>query len=172
MAVNFRRYIVIPWIISALYIHRSWNVVILTKLASLSCNYETSSGSWLTKMCQKCVSVTWSFQSLFSYYARSKYKVSNEDLCEHLFSNKIPTLKPTDPWNIWITFLISNCHANFSDSWLKVSYEIALRLMVLHLTGDKSSLVQVMAWCRQATSHYPSQCCPRSVSLHGVTKLQ
>ena len=28
------------------------------------------------------------------------------------------------------------------------------------LTEDKSTLVQVMAWCRQATSHYLSQCWP------------
>ena len=28
---------------------------------------------------------------------------------------------------------------------------------------DKSTLVQVMAWCRQATSHYLSQCWLRSV---------
>ena len=30
--------------------------------------------------------------------------------------------------------------------------------MSLDLTDDKSTLVQVMAWCRQATSHYRSQC--------------
>ena len=29
--------------------------------------------------------------------------------------------------------------------------------------GDKSALVLVMAWCRQATSHYPSQCWARLV---------
>ena len=33
-----------------------------------------------------------------------------------------------------------------------------------------STLVQVMAWCRQATSHYPSQCWPRSLSPYGVTR--
>ena len=38
------------------------------------------------------------------------------------------------------------------------------------LTDDKSTLVQVMAWCRQATSHYLNQCWPRSLSLYGVTK--
>ena len=32
--------------------------------------------------------------------------------------------------------------------------------MSLYLTDDKSTLVQVMAWCRQATSHYLSQCWP------------
>ena len=50
------------------------------------------------------------------------------------------------------------------DGW-GMSCEIALRLMSLDLTDDKSTLVQVMAWCRQATSHYLSQCWPRSMSL-------
>ena len=36
-----------------------------------------------------------------------------------------------------------------------ISYEIALSWMPLDLTDDKSTLVQVMAWCRQATRHYP-----------------
>ena len=34
------------------------------------------------------------------------------------------------------------------------------------------TLVQVMAWCRQATSHYLSQCWPRSLSPYGVTRPQ
>ena len=29
-----------------------------------------------------------------------------------------------------------------------------------------------MAWCRQATSHYPSHCEPRSISPHGVFQSQ
>ena len=44
--------------------------------------------------------------------------------------------------------------------------------MPLDLTSDKSTLVQVMAWCRQATSHYLSQCWPRSLSPYGVTRPQ
>ena len=44
--------------------------------------------------------------------------------------------------------------------------------MSMDLTDDKSTLVQVMAWCRQATSHYLSQCWPRSMSPHGVTRPQ
>ena len=44
--------------------------------------------------------------------------------------------------------------------------------MSLDLTDDKSTLVQVMAWCRQAPSHYLSQCWPRSVSPYDVTKPQ
>ena len=34
------------------------------------------------------------------------------------------------------------------------------------------TLVQVMAWCRQATSHCLSQCWPRSLSPYGVTRPQ
>ena len=52
-----------------------------------------------------------------------------------------------------------------------ISYEVALRWMPLDLT-DKSTLVQVMAWCRQATSHYLSQCRSRSMSPNGVNRPQ
>ena len=53
-----------------------------------------------------------------------------------------------------------------------ISYEIALRWMSLDLTDDKSTLVQVMAWCHQATSHYLNQCWPRSMSPNDVTRPQ
>ena len=45
-----------------------------------------------------------------------------------------------------------------------ISCETALIWMSLDYTYNKSTLVQVMAWCRQATSHYLSQCWPRSLS--------
>ena len=53
-----------------------------------------------------------------------------------------------------------------------ISYVIALRWMPLDLTDDKSTLVQVMAWCHQATRHYLSQCWPRSLLPYGVTRSQ
>ena len=40
------------------------------------------------------------------------------------------------------------------------------------LTDDKWTLVQVMAWCRQATSHYLNQCWPRSPMTYGITRPQ
>ena len=52
------------------------------------------------------------------------------------------------------------------------SNDYALRWMPWDLTNDKSTLVQVMAWCSQATSHYLSQCWPRSMSPYGVTRPQ
>ena len=42
----------------------------------------------------------------------------------------------------------------------------------LDLSGDKSTLVQVMAWRHQATSHYLNQCWPRSLPPYGITRPQ
>ena len=53
-----------------------------------------------------------------------------------------------------------------------ISCEIALIWISLDFTDDQSTLVQVMTWCRQATSQYLSQCWPRSLSPYGVTRPQ
>ena len=53
-----------------------------------------------------------------------------------------------------------------------ISCEIALIWMSLDFTEDQSTLVQVMAWCRQATSHYLSQSWPRSLLPYGVARPQ
>ena len=48
----------------------------------------------------------------------------------------------------------------------------ALRWRPQNPSNEKSALVQVMAWCRQATSHYLSQCWPRSVAIWSDTRPQ
>ena len=53
-----------------------------------------------------------------------------------------------------------------------ISSEIALRWTSLDLNDDKSTLVQVMAWCHQATSHYLGQCWPKSLPPYGITRPQ
>ena len=52
------------------------------------------------------------------------------------------------------------------------SCENDLRRMSQKTFVDDLILVQVMAWCRQATSHYLGQLWPRSISSYGVTMLQ
>ena len=62
-------------------------------------------------------------------------------------------------------FLSSNFQANFSDLisvWI-ISCEIALKWMALDSADYNSTLIQVMACCREATSHYLDQCWPRSM---------
>ena len=53
-----------------------------------------------------------------------------------------------------------------------ISSEIALRWTSLDVSDDKSTLVQVMAWCHQATSHYLKQCWRRSLLPYDVTRPQ
>ena len=48
--------------------------------------------------------------------------------------------------------------------------KFALRRMSLDLTDGNSTLVLMMAWCHQATSHYLSQCWPSFLSPYGVTR--
>ena len=47
---------------------------------------------------------------------------------------------------------------------LSISPEIALWWMPRDFTDNKSALAQVMAWCRQATSHYLNQYRPSSLT--------
>ena len=55
------------------------------------------------------------------------------------------------------------------DGWC-ISCKVGLRWKSLDFSDDKSTLVQVMTWCCQATSHYLSQCWPRSLSPYGVIR--
>ena len=83
------------------------------------------------------------------------------------------------PWPQWVCSLSPDrCRCSLNLVIFKlmaridifnISCEIALRQMPQNRTDDKLTLVQLMAWYRQATSHYLSQCWPRSVMLYGIT---
>ena len=45
-----------------------------------------------------------------------------------------------------------------------------LRWMPHNLTNEMITLIQVMAYCHQATNHYLKQCWLRSMSSYGVTR--
>ena len=55
---------------------------------------------------------------------------------------------------------------------LSTCSENALRKMPQDLTNEQSILVQVMAWCHQAPSHYMSKCWLRSMRPYAVTRQQ
>ena len=57
------------------------------------------------------------------------------------------------------------------DAW-GISCRLVLVWMPLAFADDQSTLVQVMAWCLRATSHYLSQCWSRFLSPYGVTRPQ
>ena len=52
------------------------------------------------------------------------------------------------------------------------SHDNALQWMPQDVTDDESTLVQVMAWCHQATSHYLSQCWLSSLSPYAIVRPQ
>ena len=73
-------------------------------------------------------------------------------------------------------FLGIYCTAVMSKVWFSISSgihcEIALMRMLEYLSNAKSTLVHVMIWCREASSHYLSQWWPISLSPCGVTRPQ
>ena len=76
------------------------------------------------------------------------------------------------PWEIWINFyVVIFIQILVIDGW-GIFCEITLLWMTLIFIDDQSTLVQVMASCRHATSHYLSQCWTRSLSPFAVTMPQ
>ena len=59
------------------------------------------------------------------------------------------------------------------NSSMGTDYEIVLRWMPQVPTNEKSTLVQVIAWCwcHQATNHCLSRCWPRSLLPYGITSM-
>ena len=55
---------------------------------------------------------------------------------------------------------------------LSTSCENGPRWTTQNLTDEKSTLVRVVAWCRQATSHHMNHCWPRSPTPYAVTMPQ
>ena len=57
-------------------------------------------------------------------------------------------------------------------SYLGTHSVVALRWMPRNFTNGKSTLVVIMAWCHQATSHLLSHCWPKSISPYGIIRPQ
>ena len=69
----------------------------------------------------------------------------------------------------------SECEYNFQYCFTDIfrpSHDNVLWWMPQDLTDDKSTLVQVMAWCRQAARQYLSQCWLSSLSPYGIARPQ
>ena len=93
----------------------------------------------------------------------------------------VPTVKYLTHWPLSDLDAILKMQFSILFYWLffffffffsRSSNDNAPKWMPWDLTDDKSILVQVMAWCGQATSHYLSQCWPSSTSPYGITRPQ
>ena len=73
---------------------------------------------------------------------------------------------------------ISNFQTNMKDKHLEhflsnslcISSEIVLKWMPQHFTDNNSTLIQVMAWCPQATNDYVNQYQQCSMTPYGVNR--
>ena len=106
--------------------------------------------------------INW-FWELWNIISRKLYRIWS---CGHFHLNSVTPGK--FEWNFrYVTFK----QILVIDVWGN-SCLITLIWMPLGSTDDQSTLVQVMAWCRQATRRYLSQCWPISLSPYGVTRPQ
>ena len=71
-------------------------------------------------------------------------------------------------WNLTKVFFKFILRSNIFSA----SCEIGLWWAPQNPTDDESQLVQVMAWCHQAASHYLNQCWPISMSPYNTTRPQ
>ena len=75
-----------------------------------------------------------------------------------------------DMWPIYLSLGLNELNSYRIVAWAYTEY--TLRWIPQKLTDKKPTLVQVMAWCRQATSHYLNQCWPSYLIPYGVTRPQ
>ena len=76
------------------------------------------------------------------------------------------------PCEIWLNFKSVIFKSILEIAIMSIWCKTYLSQMPQNTIGDRSMLVQVMAWCRQATSHYLSQCWLRSMSPYCITRPQ
>ena len=80
---------------------------------------------------------------------------------------RVNSLAPGKRWQkFW------KCYSIVHIEFLHIPCENALIWIPRDIIDAKSTFVQIMAWCRQATSHYLRQCWPRSTPPYGIIRLQ
>ena len=97
--------------------------------------------------------------------------------------NNIPALVQIMAWRrpgdkplsepMWVSLPTHICVTR--SQWVKFKssfYYIAPMEIPQDTFEHKSTLVQVMAWCRQATRHYLAECRPRFLSPYSATRPQ
>ena len=93
--------------------------------------------------------------------------------------SRVPEKKKNDTSTHWLAY--ERCGSNLTSVFFKfillidiwsISRETDLRWVLQNLIDGKSTLVQVIAWCLQAPSHYLSQCWPIIILSYGIYRPQ
>ena len=114
-----------------------------------------------------CVMLSiWRYKIVMLYINKYGWSWEAENILMSWIINSLPPVRCGCNFkNIIFKLIVQN------DS-LGTCYETVLKWMQQNLANEKSTLLQMMAWCHQATSHCMSQCWPRSLSPYGITRPQ
>ena len=117
----------------------------------------------------------WDQSMFYFYHWYFQYSFENQAPLDFIYQCYIFT----------VTWFNSLAPGRFQRNFRKVIFQLTLAIngwsisckilhkwMPMDLTDGKSTLVQVMVWCSQATSHYLNQCWPRSLPPYGITRPQ
>ena len=78
------------------------------------------------------------------------------------------------PWDMqsFVTLNVLIFKLNIQNNSLGTAFKFTLMQMAQNHIDAKSTLIQVMAWCCQATSYCLSQCWPISMLSYGISRPQ
>ena len=120
---------------------------------------------WSSSMCKShCHFIAWQQNShvdtiYWAIYTGYLYQILlwAAEICpiDDRYIATVNSLNSLVPWRFLLKFYKSCFQANFSYRWLRYLVKYVFAWMSLDLTRDKSTMVQVMTWCRQATIHLP-----------------
>ena len=105
----------------------------------------------------------------FAYLARGPWGVFCATSCSMGPSYNVTWFNSLTPGRFGNNFNSVNSEYMLWIKSLGASCEIALGWITQNIFNDKSTLIRVMAWCRQATNHYLNQCWPRFTSPYDIT---
>ena len=110
----------------------------------------------------------------FHYTEGNKGRSSTQFLTKAKFGSEVQNtlVNSLAPGRSWCDFKNTFFNLALLIGIFKTSCGNVLSWMSQDLTDDKSTLVQVMAWCHQAARHYLNQCWRRSPTPYGVTRSQ
>ena len=165
-------YYIIIWLIVNIFFKELYISQKTTKFGCQNFGYQI----WF---CTRLVIVIWTNRNKFQCNFNQNTDIFSQ---ENVFEIFVCICRPFLSWPQCINLLaLERCGCNLRlvifklKSWtdiLSISSKISLRWMPHDTFDVNSALVQVMAWCHQAPSHYLNQCWPRSMTQYGITRPQ
>ena len=109
--------------------------------------------------------------SVYEAYPVTLYLMIFDEICQMIFDLMISgELYQMISDKIYTCFIIPSTTKLLGGGGILVSLCLSIHPTFRTRSVTPTTLVQVMAWCHQATSHYLSPCWPRSMLPYGATR--